>query len=108
LQVWADGQACGHGRLEAAGTGITVGTAVDGATVREEGGFRVVEFEGVALICTEGEETECEAVSMWGSVAEQPNDDEPIWQFHAGGVHSAAFPARTHLGTPGWGDDELR
>jgi len=109
LLVGVDGEACGQAQLEfeepydEGGTGILVYLIhFSGATLRAAGGLRVVEFDGVAEVCSEREGEECETVPMTGTVSEQPNDDEPIWQLHGGGAYS--FSAQTRFITPG-GDD---
>jgi len=106
LLGWETGQACGQARLEVeelyvgGGTGILVYIVVfSGATVREVGGLTVVELVGEAEVCSE-REGECRIQEVAGTVAEQPNDDEPIWQLHGGGAYSS-FLAETELVFPG-------
>jgi hypothetical protein len=67
------------------------------ATVRKVDGRPAVDFAGVMQVCPE--RGECRTEEMTGTVQQRPNDDEPIWQFHAGGVHNV--PARTRFIEPG-------
>jgi hypothetical protein len=112
LLVGDGGEACGQARLELGATDPGVANlcpwcfiliAYTGATVSMEDHVRRVEFAGEAQVCPEREDCRIEPVE--GNIEwDTTSDDEPIYQFHAGGVYG--FPARTIFTAPGPGDDD--
>jgi hypothetical protein len=69
---------------------------ITGARVSVVDGRTWVELVGHAEVCLEEGERECGTVEMTGELTHDPNDDEPIWQFHVGGVYSS-FSAETRF-----------
>jgi hypothetical protein len=103
IHVWTDeGDACGQAHLEFDGGSLAISIYhVEGISELAELGI----VRGRSAYCPE-RGGDCENGEFTIQLPQDPNDDEPIWQFHLGGSHPPAFPAHTRIVLPGRGGDD--